>query len=67
MPATTRHTVFVAVYYGAVEDEEKVFHFLEKAYEAKDTYIGFMNLRFFRTKYEANPRFIALTKKIGIE
>jgi tetratricopeptide (TPR) repeat protein len=62
-----RHPVFVALFYGVADDAEKTFHFLEKAYEAKDIYIGFMNLRFFRTKYKTDPRFIALTKKIGIE
>jgi tetratricopeptide (TPR) repeat protein len=56
----------LAAIYAALDDNDKAMELLERAYLEKD-----LLLRFIKTGYEydglrANPRFIALTKRIGL-
>jgi eukaryotic-like serine/threonine-protein kinase len=56
----------VLVYYG-LRNKEKVFEWLDKAYQERN--IGLLSLKAFPfwDEYRSDPRFIALLKKIGLE
>ncbi|MCP4705811.1 MAG: protein kinase [candidate division Zixibacteria bacterium] len=56
----------VAMLYAIIDDDEKVFEWLNRAYEAHDFYLTLIMLIEDFDKYKNNPRYLALLDKMGL-
>jgi len=55
-----------AVVYAGLQNDEKVFHYLEKAFEQRHGGIVFMRYQNGWDYFRSDPRFESLMKRIGI-
>ncbi|MDQ2945248.1 MAG: tetratricopeptide repeat protein [Acidobacteriota bacterium] len=56
----------IAGAYGALNDREHAFHWLDKAYQDRDGMLAYLNYQGALRKYRADPRFTALIQKLGL-
>ncbi len=57
----------IATVYGGLGDKEKVFEWLESAYQSRESKFPLINVHPVCDSIRSDPRFIALLKKIGLE
>ena len=55
-----------AVVCFAIGDDEKGFKLLQRAFEVRDRYLGFMGIDFDLERVRGDPRFKALAEKVGV-
>jgi serine/threonine-protein kinase len=56
----------IASVYGALNDREQAFRWLEKAYQDRDGMLAYLNYQGSLQKYRSDPRFKALVQKLGL-
>ncbi len=58
---------WIAVVYAGLQNHDQVFEWLNKAYQAHDGSLIFLNVDPVFDKYHSDPRFLVLVKKLGLE
>lgn len=56
----------IAGVYGALNDREQVFHWLERAYQERDGMLAYINYQANLRKYRSDPRYRDLIGKLGL-
>ena len=59
------NTWCLAVVYAALEDDDKVFYWLEKAYEQRHPYIQWLKRGYFDA-YKYDPRYESLVQRMNL-
>ncbi|HSB11477.1 MAG TPA: protein kinase [Blastocatellia bacterium] len=57
---------FLAALYSALDDADKVFEWLEKAYEERNGFLTFINCEHAFERFHSDPRYKDLVRRIGL-
>ena len=55
-----------AVICFAIGDDDKGFELLQRAFDVRDRYLGFMGIDFDLERVRGDPRYLALAEKVGL-
>jgi tetratricopeptide (TPR) repeat protein len=55
----------LAVIYSALEDTDKMFYWLEKAYELRHPYIQWIRTHIYLEAYKDDPRYVSLVQRMN--
>jgi hypothetical protein len=56
---------FIAAIYGALDEKDQAFAWLQRAYDERDPQITYLLLDPFVDPLRSDPRFNALVRKVG--
>jgi tetratricopeptide (TPR) repeat protein len=57
---------YIAELYADLGDKDKVFHWLNTAYQERDVFLQNLNTDFIIDPLRSNPRFAALVREVGL-
>jgi tetratricopeptide (TPR) repeat protein len=57
---------YIAALYSALDDTDKVFEWLEKAYEERNGFLTFINCEHAFERFHSDPRYKSLLRRIGL-